>query len=118
MAHGRGTPTLTARSDCVQTSCSLQHVPLDTARETKLDAGLKRRLAFAVQKLAELRTLADAPAGGKAAATDSRPSKQNIDAKMFSRPAPYEQRRKAQFAASPQVCTPAPVVRTRSQSMQ
>lgn len=41
-------------------SCSLLHVPLDLARETGLDAEIKDWLAFAVQKIAELATLAQA----------------------------------------------------------
>jgi 5-methyltetrahydropteroyltriglutamate--homocysteine methyltransferase len=42
----------------VSTSCSLQHVPQDVAAEPSLDAELKGWLAFAVQKLGELTTLA------------------------------------------------------------
>jgi 5-methyltetrahydropteroyltriglutamate--homocysteine methyltransferase len=41
-------------------SCSLLHVPVDLAFETELDAELKSWLSFAVQKLDELRTLAQA----------------------------------------------------------
>lgn len=41
-------------------SCSLLHVPVDLRLETKLDSELKSWLAFALQKLAELRVLADA----------------------------------------------------------
>ncbi|MCX2561934.1 5-methyltetrahydropteroyltriglutamate--homocysteine S-methyltransferase [Acetobacter farinalis] len=41
-------------------SCSLLHVPLDLERETDLDAEIKSWLAFAVQKISELRVLADA----------------------------------------------------------
>ncbi len=40
-------------------SCSLLHVPVDLAQEKSLDAELRGWLAFAVQKLEELRTLAD-----------------------------------------------------------
>lgn len=39
-------------------SCSLLHVPFDTAGEDKLPSGLFERLSFAVQKLGELRDLA------------------------------------------------------------
>ncbi len=38
-------------------SCSLLHVPVDLRSETKLDAELKSWLAFAVQKLEELKVL-------------------------------------------------------------
>ena len=41
-------------------SCSLQHVPVDLSAETALDAEIKSWLAFAVQKLGELRLLRDA----------------------------------------------------------
>jgi 5-methyltetrahydropteroyltriglutamate--homocysteine methyltransferase len=41
-------------------SCSLLHVPIDLARETELDAEIKDWLAFAVQKITELSTLAQA----------------------------------------------------------
>jgi 5-methyltetrahydropteroyltriglutamate--homocysteine methyltransferase len=41
----------------VAPSCSLLHVPIDLALETRLDAELKGWLAFAVQKLGEVATL-------------------------------------------------------------
>ena len=41
-------------------SCSLQHVPVDLGAETTLDPEIKSWLAFAVQKLGELRLLRDA----------------------------------------------------------
>src|SRR5690606_21211036 len=44
-------------------SCSLLHSPVDLTLEKKLDAELRGWLAFARQKLQELRTLADALAG-------------------------------------------------------
>lgn len=43
----------------VASSCSLLHVPVDVVNEPKLDTELKRWLAFATQKLDELRLLAD-----------------------------------------------------------
>ncbi|MBB2743007.1 UNVERIFIED_ORG: 5-methyltetrahydropteroyltriglutamate--homocysteine methyltransferase [Microbispora rosea subsp. rosea] len=42
----------------VSTSCSLLHVPYDVERETGLDPALRRRLAFAEQKVAEVVELA------------------------------------------------------------
>jgi 5-methyltetrahydropteroyltriglutamate--homocysteine methyltransferase len=42
------------------TSCSLQHVPVDLSVEKKLDPELRTWLAFAAQKLAEVRALAEA----------------------------------------------------------
>ena len=44
----------------VSTSCSLLHVPVDLAAEVKLDPELKSWMAFAAQKIAEVRLLADA----------------------------------------------------------
>jgi 5-methyltetrahydropteroyltriglutamate--homocysteine methyltransferase len=46
-------------------SCSLLHVPIDLALETGLDPEIKSWLAFSVQKLEELATLATALAGGR-----------------------------------------------------
>ncbi|MFC4728987.1 5-methyltetrahydropteroyltriglutamate--homocysteine S-methyltransferase [Coralloluteibacterium thermophilus] len=55
-------------------SCSLLHVPIDLDEETRLDPELKGWLAFARQKIAECRCLADAVAGdlGARAALDHR----------------------------------------------
>jgi 5-methyltetrahydropteroyltriglutamate--homocysteine methyltransferase len=44
-------------------SCSLLHVPVDASVETALPADLKSWLAFATQKIGELRVLADAVKG-------------------------------------------------------
>ncbi|WP_288252720.1 5-methyltetrahydropteroyltriglutamate--homocysteine S-methyltransferase [uncultured Hydrogenophaga sp.] len=52
-------------------SCSLLHVPVDLRSEQKLDAELRSWLAFAVQKLDELRVLATALREGRAAARDA-----------------------------------------------
>nr|WP_217630020.1 5-methyltetrahydropteroyltriglutamate--homocysteine S-methyltransferase [Thiothrix caldifontis] len=46
-------------------SCSLLHVPLDLGLETTLDTELKNWLAFAVQKLDELRILSQALTQGR-----------------------------------------------------
>ncbi|WUH88859.1 5-methyltetrahydropteroyltriglutamate--homocysteine S-methyltransferase [Streptomyces sp. NBC_00433] len=48
----------------VAASCSLLHVPLDAAAETDLDPQVRRWLAFARQKTAEIATLARALAAG------------------------------------------------------
>jgi 5-methyltetrahydropteroyltriglutamate--homocysteine methyltransferase len=48
-------------------SCSLLHVPVDLANEHKLDAEIKSWLAFAMQKLEELKTLATALNDGRVA---------------------------------------------------
>lgn len=46
-------------------SCSLLHSPVDLDVETKLDDEIKNWLAFATQKLAEIRLVADAANGNK-----------------------------------------------------
>ena len=51
-------------------SCSLLHVPVDLASEQKLDGELKSWLAFALQKLDELRVLGKALREGRGAVRD------------------------------------------------
>ena len=51
----------------VAPSCSLLHVPVDLAQETKLDPEVKTWLAFATQKLEEVATLARGLDEGEAA---------------------------------------------------
>ena len=51
-------------------SCSLLHVPVDLASEQKLDAEVKWWLAYALQKLEELRVLAAALRHGRDAVKD------------------------------------------------
>ncbi len=48
----------------VAPSCSLLHVPIDVKTETRLPAELHSWLAFAIQKLEEVRLLADAAGAG------------------------------------------------------
>ena len=52
-------------------SCSLLHVPVDLDGEQKLDADIKSWLAFALQKLDELRVLAQALRCGRASVKDA-----------------------------------------------
>ncbi|MGM3276750.1 5-methyltetrahydropteroyltriglutamate--homocysteine S-methyltransferase [Ralstonia sp. 24A2] len=52
-------------------SCSLLHVPVDLNNEQKLDADVKSWLAFALQKLDELKVLAVALRQGRDAAKDA-----------------------------------------------
>ena len=95
-------------------SCSLLHVPVDLASETKLDGEVKSWLAFAIQKLAELRVLATALSQGRTAvaeqlttnkaaiaARQTSPCVNNpavkvaiakIDARLGRRQSPYTQR--------------------------
>ncbi|WP_448166379.1 5-methyltetrahydropteroyltriglutamate--homocysteine S-methyltransferase [Burkholderia ambifaria] len=101
-------------------SCSLLHVPVDLASEEKLDAEIRAWLAFALQKLDELKVLATALNEGRdkvadalaanAAAIDSRrrsPRVNNpavkaalarIDAQLGNRASPYTQRAPKQSA--------------------
>lgn len=55
----------------VAPSCSLLHVPVDLAREQKLDAEVKSWLAFALQKLDELKILSVALKHGRDAVKDA-----------------------------------------------
>ena len=48
-------------------SCSLLHVPIDLALETRLDPEIKSWLAFSVQKMEELAALGTALASGRGA---------------------------------------------------
>ncbi|AXE34345.1 5-methyltetrahydropteroyltriglutamate--homocysteine S-methyltransferase [Chromobacterium phragmitis] len=73
-------------------SCSLLHSPFDAAAETALDPELKSWLAFAVQKLNELKTLRRGLEQGRAAIADE------LAGSDFAR----EQRR-----ASPRIHNPA-----------
>lgn len=101
-------------------SCSLLHVPVDLTSEEKLDAEIRSWLAFALQKLDELKMLATALNEGRdkvadalaanAAAIDSRrrsPRVNNpvvkaaiarIDAQLGNRASPYAQRASKQSA--------------------
>jgi len=101
-------------------SCSLLHVPVDLASEEKLDAEIRSWLAFALQKLDELKVLATALNEGRdkvadalaanAAAIQSRrhsPRVNNsavkaaiarIDAQLGNRVSPYTQRAPKQSA--------------------
>ncbi|WP_024539106.1 5-methyltetrahydropteroyltriglutamate--homocysteine S-methyltransferase [Comamonas badia] len=73
-------------------SCSLLHVPVDLAQERKLDAEVKSWLAFALQKLDELRVLGRALSDGRDA----------IKAELAANAAALSARR-----ASPRVNNPA-----------
>ncbi|UMM64267.1 5-methyltetrahydropteroyltriglutamate--homocysteine S-methyltransferase [Aristophania vespae] len=53
-------PVAAKRDLILAPSCSLLHTPIDLERETALDPDVKSWLAFAVQKIAELATLAKA----------------------------------------------------------
>ena len=67
-AHGmvhRAVAQLGPERVWIAPSCSLLHTPVDLARETKLDPEVRSWLAFATQKLTEIKALAiaaDAPA--------------------------------------------------------
>ncbi|TWS97892.1 5-methyltetrahydropteroyltriglutamate--homocysteine S-methyltransferase [Reyranella sp. CPCC 100927] len=66
-------------------SCSLLHVPVDLAREQKLDSDVRSWLAFALQKLDELKVLADALNNGRDSVKDALAANQAaIDARRNS----------------------------------
>ncbi|WP_206996323.1 5-methyltetrahydropteroyltriglutamate--homocysteine S-methyltransferase [Trinickia mobilis] len=73
-------------------SCSLLHVPVDLSSEQKLDPEIRSWLAFALQKLDELKVLASALNHGRA----------SVAAELASNAAAIESRR-----ASPRVHNPA-----------
>ncbi|MDF2621630.1 MAG: 5-methyltetrahydropteroyltriglutamate--homocysteine methyltransferase [Xanthobacteraceae bacterium] len=99
-------------------SCSLLHVPIDLEQETGLDPDVKSWLAFAVQKIDELSTLATALAGGRevvmgrlmasGAAADARGASAKVhrpdvamrlgalSLKMAQRRSPFETRQRVQ----------------------
>ncbi|KRG49272.1 5-methyltetrahydropteroyltriglutamate--homocysteine methyltransferase [Stenotrophomonas panacihumi] len=68
----------------LSSSCSLLHVPVDLAQEKALDSELRGWLAFAVQKLEELRTLADVLDGQVDADAALRPVRAAQDARRQS----------------------------------
>ncbi|MGY1488974.1 5-methyltetrahydropteroyltriglutamate--homocysteine S-methyltransferase [Methylobacillus pratensis] len=102
-------------------SCSLLHVPVDLYSEQRLDAEVKSWLAFAVQKLDELKLLAAVLRNGRAsvkaaldanqAAIDARRNSKRVnnpavkaalgelDAKLGQRKSPYAQRAAKQAAS-------------------
>ena len=103
----------------VAPSCSLLHVPADLSVEKKLDAELLSWMAFAAQKLAEVRTLADsattdptgsalfdetraALAGRRASQRTRNPDVRSRSASvtdaMLQRTSPFAQRSKMQHA--------------------
>jgi 5-methyltetrahydropteroyltriglutamate--homocysteine methyltransferase len=68
-------------------SCSLVHVPIDLELETDCDPALKSWLAFAVQKLGELRTLGLALTEGRAMVTEELAASDTAVASRASSPA-------------------------------
>uniref|UniRef100_UPI0031D8EFEC 5-methyltetrahydropteroyltriglutamate-- homocysteine S-methyltransferase n=1 Tax=Sphingomonas sp. TaxID=28214 RepID=UPI0031D8EFEC len=62
-------PLAAERDLILAPSCSLLHVPVDLALESKLDEEVKQWLAFAVQKVEELSTLKRALNEGRASVT-------------------------------------------------
>lgn len=83
----------------VQPSCSLQYVPIDVEVETMIPADVKKKLAFAVQKLDNLTALAGGASGdGAAAATQSTVQVTGtIAEELFKRKESFEERRPTQF---------------------
>ncbi|WDS35099.1 5-methyltetrahydropteroyltriglutamate--homocysteine S-methyltransferase [Pseudoxanthomonas sp.] len=81
-------------------SCSLLHVPVDLAQEKQLDAELRSWLAFGVQKLEELRTLADALDGSIDAEPRLQQARDALEARRRS-PRVHNPQVAAQLAALP-----------------
>ncbi|PSC76117.1 5-methyltetrahydropteroyltriglutamate-homoc ysteine s-methyltransferase isoform A [Micractinium conductrix] len=99
---------------CVQTSTSLQHLPYDLASEPELPSGLPAPLAFAVQKVEEVVTVARAASAATDGAAPAEPhidlstytgapppAECQLDEALFRRAEPYEGRRPKQVALPP-----------------
>ena len=69
----------------VAPSCSLLHVPIDAALETALPADIAGWLAFARQKLQELRALADAADGMTSAHSTLAVARERLESRRRSR---------------------------------
>ena len=111
-------PVSKTRDIVLAPSCSLLHSPIDLAQEASLDGDVRSWLAFAVQKLEELATLARALNEGRAAVADALASSSTaaearrispkihdsavaarleaVDAAMARRGAPFAERRRLQ----------------------
>ncbi|GAB5034800.1 5-methyltetrahydropteroyltriglutamate--homocysteine methyltransferase [Nannochloropsis oceanica] len=99
----------------VQSSTSLQHVPIDVNLEKELPSDVKARLAFAQQKLGEMVAVKEAVSAQLSAgagdlnlstytgAPSAGPTAKSIPADFFKRPAPFAERRpqQPQFHAFP-----------------
>ncbi|MDR2800400.1 MAG: 5-methyltetrahydropteroyltriglutamate--homocysteine S-methyltransferase [Desulfovibrio sp.] len=111
----RAASALGAERVLAGSSCSLLHCPVDVSEETALPEHIKNRLAFAVQKCAELSALRDiAEHGNRAALEDNaavfqaaaahadnrveavRERTASVTAAMLSRQSAYPERRAAQ----------------------
>jgi 5-methyltetrahydropteroyltriglutamate--homocysteine methyltransferase len=82
---GRATAAIGTERVWVAPSCSLLHVPVDLDAEQRLDPELKGWLAFAAQKLDEIRALADAASTGTPASAAFRDARAAIAARGTSR---------------------------------
>ncbi|MFD1938908.1 MULTISPECIES: 5-methyltetrahydropteroyltriglutamate--homocysteine S-methyltransferase [Nonomuraea] len=80
----------------VSTSCSLQHVPYTVAVEDELEPGLRERLAFAEEKVAEVVTLARLFAEGAAPGLEETVTRARRDGVAPARRSPYPVRARAQ----------------------
>lgn len=70
----------------VAPSCSLMHVPVDASAETTLDPALRRRLAFATQKLEEVALIARAVTDDSQTMRDRLGEHRRIVAEQFADP--------------------------------
>lgn len=81
---------------CVQSSCSLQFVPIDLDLEPSLPNDVRRRLAFAKQKLGEIVAVASGKPASSSKVPGAAASELDIPDGMFSRAMGYQERRKVQ----------------------
>ncbi|MEU7892869.1 5-methyltetrahydropteroyltriglutamate--homocysteine S-methyltransferase [Nonomuraea sp. NPDC049152] len=80
----------------VSTSCSLQHVPYTVAVEDALEPGLRERLAFAEEKVAEVVALARLFAEGAAPDQEETVTRARQESAAPARRSPYPVRARAQ----------------------
>jgi 5-methyltetrahydropteroyltriglutamate--homocysteine methyltransferase len=83
-------------------SCSLLHTPVDLATEVKMDAEIRSWLAFAVQKLDELKILSSALNHGR----------QSVHAELAANQAAIESRRSSPRIHNPEVRSAAAAIQS------
>jgi 5-methyltetrahydropteroyltriglutamate--homocysteine methyltransferase len=95
-------------------SCSLLHVPYEAARETGIDPAVREYLAFATEKLAELKALEERRAWERPAARAADPAVRARVAALtpadYERATPAAERRAAQRARVPLPDLPATTI--------
>lgn len=92
-------PIAATRDIVLAPSCSLLHVPVDLASETRLDEEVRQWLAFAVQKVEELATLAAALNNGRGSVVDRLDASSKAASARLTSPRIHDAAVKARVAA-------------------